>query len=546
MWFEQGGKGVGILSVELGRIFSLTVEMIIISSTMLVVSPSFISDTHDNAALRDSADKIPAQMGALDLTGHGPILIDGDAGFTLANGVTSGSGTHWDPYLIEGWSIGGTATHSVWVMNTDACFVIRDCRISGPGGGGIVYDGVRFEHVANGSVVDTEISGRYHAIYMNDCSNISIERAQLLSSANRGLVVHNSDGLLIDECQIACEYEPVYATYIDFSSNITISDNNLTYDSIGIYLVSCQTVLILGNEIHRNGYHGILAYDSNRIVIIENNITFSVNAVYFTGTMNTAVYHNNFWNITYNGYGEGSTNRWDNGYPYGGNFWSNYSGVDLYNGPNQDVSGSDGIGDDPFNVRTSSWDRYPLMQPYVRNLPPITVSRLTVVLGWNFVAIPLVDHGNKASTLGLNPGDTVSSWDSTMKTYKNYIVGVPVNDFAIASSTGFWINVPSGTRTLILVGSLPTTTQQRNIDVPVGGGWAIIGFVGFNTTRHAADIPAMYSTPGGITIVASWNPVTKAYTTWLSVIPSVNNFVLAPGQAYWILSSTSGTLSYAP
>jgi parallel beta-helix repeat protein len=477
---------------------------------------------------------------------HPIIVIDGNDGFTPENGVVRGSGTEIDPYVIEGWSIGSTATHSVWIMNTDACFVIRECQIYGPGGGGIIYDGVRFERVANGSVVDTDISGRYHAIYMNDCSNMSVERTKLLNSANRGLVVHNSDGLLIDECQIACEYEPRYAIYIDFSSNITISDNNLTYDLIGVYLVSCQTVLILGNEIHRNENHGILAYDSNRVVIIENNVTFSANAVYFTGTMNTAVYHNNFWNMTYNGFGEGSTNRWDNGYPYSGNFWSNYSGVDLYNGPNQNVTGSDGIGDTPFNVRTSSWDRYPLMKPHVRNFPPTTACRLTVVLGWNFVTIPLVDHGYKASTLGLDPGDIISMWDSTTQTYRNCIVGVPTNDFAIAPSTGYWINVPSGTRTLLLVGSLPTTTQQRYVDVPIGGGWTVTGFVGFNTTRHAADMSAMYSTPGGITIVASWNPATKAYTTWLSIIPSVNNFLLVPGQAYWILCGTSGVLTYCP
>ena len=36
---------------------------------------------------------------------HDPIYIDGNADFTPANGVKSGSGTQSDPYLIEGWDI---------------------------------------------------------------------------------------------------------------------------------------------------------------------------------------------------------------------------------------------------------------------------------------------------------------------------------------------------------------------------------------------------------------------------------------------------------
>jgi hypothetical protein len=63
---------------------------------------------------------------------------------------------------------------------------------------------------------------------------------------------------------------------------------------------------------------------------------------------------------------------------------------------------------------------------------------------------------------------------------------------------------------------------------------------------HAADIPAMFNIVDSITTVAKYNPATKAYTSWLSVIPAINNFALVPGQAYWILASRSGTLTYDP
>jgi len=171
---------------------------------------------------------------------------------------------------------------------------------------------------------------------------------------------------------------------------------------------------------------------------------------------------------------------------------------------------------------------------------------LNLVTGWNFVSAPLVGYGYKASSLGLLTGDTIAQWNPATKAYQSYIVGIPVNDFTIAPSTGYWINVPSGMRTLTLYGSVPTTALSKTITVPAGGGWAIIGFAGLNMTRHAKDIPSMYSIPGSITTVASYNPVTKSYTSWISLVPNTNNFLLVPGQAYWVLCGASGTLTYVP
>lgn len=49
-----------------------------------------------------------------------------------------------------------------------------------------------------------------------------------------------------------------------------------------------------------------------------------------------------------------STVSWDDGYPSGGNYWSDYDGVDLDN---------DGIGDTPYWVTGFAKDDYPLMKP---------------------------------------------------------------------------------------------------------------------------------------------------------------------------------------
>jgi hypothetical protein len=86
------------------------------------------------------------------------------------------------------------------------------------------------------------------------------------------------------------------------------------------------------------------------------------------------IYHNNFVNNKYQVIQETldglSDNRFDNGYPDGGNYWSDYKGVDNCSGSNQDVcTGPDGIGDTPRIIDTVSADRYPLMTPIVL-LPP--------------------------------------------------------------------------------------------------------------------------------------------------------------------------------
>lgn len=60
----------------------------------------------------------------------------------------------------------------------------------------------------------------------------------------------------------------------------------------------------------------------------------------------------------------------------GGNYWGNYTGIDLYRGSFQNETGSDGIGDTPYLIGPGNRDNYPLMDPYydydvaVTNLVP--------------------------------------------------------------------------------------------------------------------------------------------------------------------------------
>lgn len=70
-------------------------------------------------------------------------------------------------------------------------------------------------------------------------------------------------------------------------------------------------------------------------------------------------------------------------WPGGGNYWSDYGGTDFFNGPSQNLTGGDGIGDSPYtNIQGNNQDNYPLMTPWSPTLPdtaPPTHSNETPV-----------------------------------------------------------------------------------------------------------------------------------------------------------------------
>lgn len=149
---------------------------------------------------------------------------------------------------------------------------------------------------------------------------------------------------------------------------------------------------------------GIELFSSaSRNTITGNEISHNSIGVSSGSGKYNVIYHNNFIDNSIQASGS-SLNSWDDGYPSGGNYWSDYTGVDLRSGPNQDQPGSDGIGDTPRVISGSRKDNYPLMQPYAQveirtlektivpmNLPKGTEKSLTQKLD---AAIDLLDQGN--------------------------------------------------------------------------------------------------------------------------------------------------------
>jgi len=152
-----------------------------------------------------------------------------------------------------------------------------------------------------------------------------------------------------------------------YSSDNRISGNNIANNKFGIWLEYSSGNIIVGNNIMANNRYGIYLYYSSNNSISGNNITNNWRGIYLHHSSNyNNIYHNNFINNTQQvSIYESYDNVWDDGYPSGGNYWSDYTGQDL-NG--------DGIGDVPYIIDENNRDRYPLMSPWVDMTPPVTIN----------------------------------------------------------------------------------------------------------------------------------------------------------------------------
>ena len=169
-----------------------------------------------------------------------------------------------------------------------------------------------------------------------------------------------------------------YGIQLYYAYNTNIAGNNVTANKFeGIWLYSSDNNTISENNIANNSV-GINLDDSSNNIVCENNIADNTGGIRLKTTfhvsLNNIIYHNNFMNNHYQAVGDQQPNMWNDTYPSGGNYWSDYDGTDFYSGPYQNETGSDGVGDTSYIIDENNQDHYPLMRTWPPQEHDLSVS----------------------------------------------------------------------------------------------------------------------------------------------------------------------------
>ncbi|MFH1102005.1 MAG: NosD domain-containing protein [Methanobacteriota archaeon] len=250
------------------------------------------------------------------------------------------------------------------------------------------YFGLFLQMTTHSVISENMISDSTAGFYSYDCTDDTIKRNMFTHNPDQGIILSYSTHMVVSNNTI--DHSERGISLLFSANDNTLIDNVVSANGYGISLASaCLRNTITKNTITNNGYGVHLFVDSrdNTIsgnIIADNDygLTFEgagFNQVFENDIINNSlcgiqliihdeyweqfwsngnlIYHNNFMDNTQQAYDE-CFNIWNQDLPSGGNYWSDYQGVD--------VNPPDGIGDTPYNITGSEWgnqDRFPFMNP---------------------------------------------------------------------------------------------------------------------------------------------------------------------------------------
>ena len=306
------------------------------------------------------------------------------------------------------------------------------------------YIGIFIWCSLNNTVVDNRIENNFIGIGIDEAIHNNILRNTL--SSNVGGIWLGSGGNDISGNNISSNSE--YGMQLDGSLHNTVDRNVIENNGYGIDLSSSSNNIISGNNITANNERGI----------------------YLDESSNNKIYHNNFIDNTNQTFVQDAyTNIWDDGYPSGGNYWSDHV-----------CTGNPSDGSQPYIIDANNIDHYPFQDPNGWLLPPPEYTFDVIV---DDIHYPVSILSNSAvSNFNFNETEMQISFDVTGESGTTGYCNVTIPKSLLTGSP--WIikidNTPitdfdektNDTHTFLY----STYTHESPLQVTIEGTWVVPEF----------------------------------------------------------------------
>ena len=191
---------------------------------------------------------------------RGPILIDGDANFTAANGVVGGTGAAGDPYVIAGWAIGSASGTAIKIQNVTRAFVVRDNHL------------------------DARVG-----VHITQSASVGVVKNNQFIVRYQGVLVVSADAHVVDNSFIGAPGAPVGRGVELFASNSRVESNAFLYLQYGIR-ADRGSPLIACNDIHDDVVVGGVALTLTTNATVRcNTFTQCTQAIIAEATIGTVI-----------------------------------------------------------------------------------------------------------------------------------------------------------------------------------------------------------------------------------------------------------------
>lgn len=482
-------------------------------------------------------------------------ITDGDPGIRIM-----ANNTHvWNNHIYNnGYGIEGTMVYSQTISNN--IFSSNEfAGVSLVGAGNDIEDNIFIENgwgveASESNIINNEFYKNSNGIYV-DAAYDNVITGNKIFGSNYGItvfhyshdnyiayntIVNSTEGIYVYDINTAGDTyrndiignsisESDYGIHLGFEAGINqIEDNILTSNVFGIYFEMVDdTCNIVNNEISYNDY-GIRgsSWPHN---IYYNTLAYNNYGMYFDdGAQTHSIHHNNFFKNTNQAYDHvNNFNTWDDGYPSGGNFWSDYTGDDFFMGALQNIPGSDGIGDTPY-VFDFAQDNYPLMDPSGNNL--------FLEEGWNLISVPYLQPETNINEVLSSISDSyewVQRYDSSddLDHWKHHNIQKPqsMNDLNdIDSNLGLWIHITESNGTLYRYPGNPPSSNQF---IGLSSGWNLVGYPSLTSYNRTVGLNNL-TFGQEIDLIQWYDPSTQ---TWHDM---EEDDYFVKGRGYWIHAKT--------